>query len=114
MRLCEYIKSQRNALEMSQAEIAEIVGLDESVISKFEDGEELPEHIYKQIKGKLRDYIGRLDKERRLQVSVLTSMHSLRYQSTYEKRRQLTYIMRDIGKMGVDLYKIEKREEEES
>ena len=111
MRLYEKVICQRKAMDISQEELAAIVGVDVDVISKFENGEELPKDVYKSIGGRLRDYIGRLDLERRLQISILSRAFELSYQGNYEKRHTLNYIIKDVGKLGIELYKPETKEE---
>lgn len=110
MKLYERIKCQRKAMEMSQAELAAIVGMDEDTISRFEAGEDLPGNTFKHIRGRLQDYISRLSPERRMQVSILSHAFSLSYQENYEKRHTLNYLTRDVGKLGIELYKPEIRE----
>lgn len=112
MKLCERIMCQRKAMEMTQAELAKIVGFDEDVISRFESGEEVPEHVFKSIRGRLQDYIGRLSLERRMQISIISHAFSLSYQESYEKRNTINYITRDVGKLGIELYKPEIRRED--
>lgn len=112
MKYYERIMCKRKALEMSEITFAETIGVDVMTYLKFEAGDAVSDSVFKEVRRGLNTYLNTLDKERRLQISILAQMFSLSYLSTYEKRCTINSIVRDVGKLGVRLYKPMNEEEE--
>lgn len=106
MKYCEIVKCKREALGMTQAELAELVGITGATISKYEKGETVSEIVVKAIRNELEAYIGKLSRLEQLQVSLLVQINSLKYETNIDRKlTTLNYITIGIGKLGLELRK---------
>lgn len=112
MKYYERIKCKRMALTMNEIEFAETIGVDVMTYLKFEAGDAVSDSVFKDVRRGWNTYSNTLDKDRRLQISILSYVFSLSYQNKFEKQNTINYIVRDIGKLGTRLFKSENEEEE--
>lgn len=105
MRFCDVMRCKRMALGMSQAELAEVIGVSNSTISNLEVGKELSQSVFNNIKYGFEKYIQTLPKEKYLEMLVVYGALSLEYKEDQEKTDALNYIMLNASKLAIEMNK---------
>ena len=94
-----YLKIRRQALELSQVQVAEMAGVSKSTISNLENGMELSEENYIKIKEALHNYQNSLPSEVYLKVQLKREIMALDYcDDDSERLSQLSHMIVHIGK----------------
>ena len=105
MRFCDVMRCKRMALGMSQAELAEVIGVSNSTISNLEVGKELSQSVFNNIKYGFERYISTLPKEEYLEMLLVSGALSLAYKEDQEKTDTLNYIMLNASKLAIEMNK---------
>lgn len=103
MRFCDVMKCKRLALGMSQAELARIIGVSDGTISNMENGKELSQAVFNNIKYGFERYIQTLPKEKYLEMLLVSGALSLEYKEDHEKSEALNYIMLNASKLAIEI-----------
>lgn len=111
MKLCESYKCKRLALGMTQAELAEIVGVSTITLSRFEKGEELSTRTFECIRRGVEDYIRSLEPNVYIETRLIEAALGLRYQRDDEKPYILSHMIIHAGKLNCNLLRMQKEEE---
>lgn len=114
MKLCDAYKCKRLALGLTQAEIANIIGVSSGTISRFENGEVLSEVVFNSIRYGIDNYFKSLDRDEYMERRLLESAYELMYQSDEEKLLTLNHMAIHIGKLNMDLLRKVYKGETES
>lgn len=101
MKYCYQVKCTRLGLGLTQKEFAEILGMSNTTLSKFEDGQEISSSLFKSIKYEIDNYLNRLPREKLLEARIKTQVYSLEYETKEEKRVTLNYIAINVAKLGL-------------
>ena len=112
MRLCESYRCKRLALDLTQAELAKMVGVSTGTISRFEAGEELSEAVFNKIRFCIDTYMKSLDREKYIETRILEGAYGLQIETDREKRMLIvSHMMIHAGKLNMDLLKMREDEE---
>lgn len=114
MRLCDAYKCKRLALGMTQAQLADLVGVSGGTISRFENGEMLSEPVFNQIRLGVENYFRSLDRLTYMERRLLEACYQLEYQTEQEKLLTLNHMAIHIGKLNMDLLRMVNNEGKES
>ena len=105
MRFCDVMKCKRQALGMSQEELANIIGVSKGTISNFEIGKEVSQIVFNNIKYGFDRYVETLPKERYLEMLLVSCALSLDYKEDREKVDTLNYIILNASKLSLEMNK---------
>lgn len=114
MKLCDAYKCKRLALGLTQAEIANIIGVSNGTISRFENGELLSEAVFNSIRYGIENYFRSLSRDEYMERRLLEAAYALMYQSDEEKLLTLNHMAIHIGKLNMDLLRKVYKGEAES
>lgn len=117
MRYHETFKCKRQALGMSQKELAEMIDMSAATISRLENGEQLGEAVFNNIKYGFERYLATLDRETYLRFHIIWRVMQLGYDSDVERLLTLQNISLNCSKLSMEITKRLFREqnmEEES
>lgn len=103
MKTCDLIRCKRQALGMTQKELADIVGVSSNTISNFESGKEVSIPIFNGIKNGIEKAVSELNKEDYLKYSITYKAYKLDLESDAEKIKTLNYMLLDIAKLMLEL-----------
>ena len=103
MKTCDIIRCKRQALGMTQQEIANIVGVSSNTISNFESGKEVSVPIFNGIKIGIENAVRELTREEYLQYSIVYHAYLLAYETDGEKLKTLNYMLLDMAKLSLEL-----------
>ena len=117
MRYYDAFRCKRQALGMTQKEIAEKINVSSATISRLENGEQLGESVFYDIKYGLERYIATLDRERFLRFNIIYRVMQMGYETDEEHLLTLQNISLNCSKLSMEIAKKLFREqnlEEES
>jgi transcriptional regulator with XRE-family HTH domain len=101
MKFCDVVRCKREALGMTQAQLAEVVGVSPQTISNFENGSDVSPAVFNSIRYGLEDICRNLSKEEYFEMQLLTSVMSLKYESEQRKLKTLQHIQVHAGKLAL-------------
>ena len=94
-----YLKIRRQALDLTQGDVAKLAGVSKSTVSNLENGMELSEENYIKIKESLHNYQIKLSSEDYLKVQLKREIMALDFCDSDEERlSQLSHMIVHIGK----------------
>lgn len=112
MRLCEAYKFKRQALGMTQAEVAQLCHVSAATISKFEKGDELSPTVFNNIKYGIESHIRNLEPNDYMRIRLIENALSLFDRTSEDQIFVLQHMMVHAGKLSMNLLREINGEEE--
>lgn len=105
MKISDAIKCKRLALNMTQAELAKLLGVSSATISKFEKGEELSPVMYNTIRQGVDNYIRTFEPTKYIETRILEAAFCLEYKTGEERLITLNHMAIHINKLALETLK---------
>lgn len=105
MKISDAIRCKRLALNMTQAELAKLLGVSAASISKFEKGEELSPLLYNTIRQGVDNYIKTFNPDKYIETRILEAAFCLEYKKGEEKLVTLNHMAIHINKLALETLK---------
>ena len=99
-------KTRREALGMTQKQVAELAGVSPTTVSRFEQGVETSAAYVKAIYGAIDDLTRKMSREEWTRINIIAQINQLDEEETIEdKLTTMAHIHRSLANMQIDLMK---------